>query len=79
MDYKMIRNIWDDYVLSKEYQKGFDYQISDTDAKRLENEVGYKKYSDFEDVAMRLAGDAEEAGFIQGFKIAAKLMKECFS
>ena len=78
MQYEMIRNIWHDYVASKEYQKGFDYQISNEDAARLEKELGYEKYSDIEEVAMRLASDAEEAGFIQGFKIATKLMKECF-
>lgn len=78
MQYEMIRNIWHDYVSGKEYQKGFDYQIPNKDAERLEKELGYEKYSDIEDVAMRLASDAEEVGFIQGFKLATKLMKECF-
>lgn len=79
MKYEKITNIYHEYVNSPDYSsEEFSFGISNENKERLIAELGEKKYSDIEDIAMRLGCDAEEIGFIQGFRVAMQIMKECF-
>lgn len=78
MEYENIRKIWSGHIQSRKCTTEFRYAISKEDMKRFEKELGKEKCMDIEDVAMSLACEAEECGFIQGFKMATQLMSECF-
>lgn len=78
MKYEKIRAIWSEYVNSEEYNKGdFSFTISAEETERLEEMFGKEKCRYIENVAMNLACNAEMLGFIQGFRVAMQLMKEC--
>ena len=78
--YEMIENIWHDYINSDEYQEENDltYDIKPLDNEKLKNKFKKEDYREIENIVMGVACDAERIGFIQGFKLATKLMKECF-
>lgn len=79
--YEMIEYIWHDYINSDEYQEENDltYDIKPLDDEKLKNKFKKEDYGEIENIVMGVASDAERIGFIQGFKLATKLMKECFS
>lgn len=76
---KVVKQIWDDYVESEEYQKSTEYRCGITDEQNqiLKEMLDGKKYMEVEDIIMSAVCDAEEKGFLQGFKMAMTLREEC--
>ncbi len=70
-----LQKIFKNYVQSEEYETV--YAISEKDREKLERLLDRKTYCEIEDVIYNTASEAEESGFMQGFKMAMSIRNEC--
>lgn len=74
-----LKQIWSDYVQSEEYVKSPECLrgLPENAEKQLKEILSDEAFIMVEDIIMSAACDAEEKGFIQGFKMAMSLREEC--
>lgn len=70
-----LQKIFRNYIESEEYETV--YAISKKDREKLERLLDRKTYYEIEDVIYNTASEAEESGFMQGFKMAMSIRNEC--
>lgn len=69
-----IEEIYANYVSSDEY---IGFYVTDNFREDLKEKIGLEAYREISDEIVKFAGEAEEGGFINGFKYAVSLLKEC--
>lgn len=76
---KTVRQIWADYVQGEEYKNAPEnrYWVPEAQKQQLYEILGDDGLKLIEDVVMSVACDAEEKGFLQGFKMAMAIREEC--
>lgn len=76
---QILKQIWSDYTQSEEYVKTPECLrgLPEDAEKQLKEILSDEAFIMAEDIIMSAACDAEERGFIQGFKMAMSLREEC--
>lgn len=74
MENNLIRNIFLEYSQSEEYTEAYNDKLESYFDKAHKH---LAKDSDSEDLLVALSAKNEEFGFVQGFKYAMRLSKEC--
>ena len=69
---KMIKEIYNGVVRGSGYMAGSDKRIQEE-----KNKTDWQEYETYRDKIFSAVGVAEEYGFVQGFKYAVMLLKEC--
>lgn len=76
---KILEMIWKNYIQSEEYMASPDRVrgIPEIAEGQLKASIGTDEFPRAEDVVMSVASEAEEKGFVQGFKMAMAIRNEC--
>lgn len=77
---KMIKEIYNGVVRGSGYMAGADKRIQEEIEKLFQeekNKTDWREYETYRDKIFSAVGVAEEYGFVQGFKYAVMLLKEC--
>lgn len=79
---KMIREIYNGVVRNSGYMESADKRIQDEIEKLFRQEkdgTDWQEYERYRDKIFSAVDVAEEDGFVQGFKYAVMLLKECLT